>query len=78
MAKRFLVLDDSNLEEKTKKSKNDNTEKVELRAHKAFTNFLVANGCNPDDTDYWNFSEPELDKYLSKFWFGAHKDVCEG
>ena len=67
-------MDDVDLEIKTKKSKNQNTEKTENRADKAFTNFLIAMGCSPDETDYWNFTEPELDTYLAKFWFGARKD----
>ena len=78
MAKRFLLMNDSDLEVKTKQCKNDNTEKSERRAHKAFTNYLLAMGCPEEATDYWNFTEPELDRYLSKFWFGARKDICEG
>ena len=58
---------------KTKKAKNDNTLKAEQKAHKAFTNFLSANGVNQDNLDYWNYSEVDLDRYLAKFWFGACK-----
>ena len=75
--KRFIVLDDDQLNEKTKKAKNYNTEKAEARAHGAFTKFLIAMDVPEDQTDYWNFTEPELDKYLAKFWFGARKDICE-
>ena len=71
-------MDDKDLEFKTKKAKNENTEKTEKRANKAFTNFLIVMGCPPDKTDYWNFTEPELDSYLAKFWFGSRKDICEG
>ena len=78
MAKRFVLMNDSDLEIKTKKCKNENTEKSEKRADKAFTNFLITIGCDPNQTDYWNFTEPELDGYLAKFWFGARKDICEG
>ena len=78
MAKRFLVINDDEFEEKTKRSKNNNTEKCEQRAHKAFVNFLMANGVDENSTDYWNYTEPELDKYLARFWFGARKDICEG
>ena len=77
MAKRFLCIKDDALEDKIKCSKNQNTEKSEKRAHRAFTKFLIAMGCEEDATDYWNFSERDLDKYLSKFWLGACKDICE-
>ena len=77
MAKRFVVMDDEELLVKTKKCKNENTEKSERRADRAFTNFLIATGCPKEETDYWNFTEPELDSYLAKFWFGARKDICE-
>ena len=73
MSKRFLVLTDEDLDDKTKKSQNDNTLKCEQRADKAFRNFLVANGCDQNELDYWNFTEPTLDKYLSKFRFSARK-----
>ena len=66
---------DDKLEEKSKKSKNDNTIRCEQRADKAFRKFLLANGCDQNDLDYWYFSEPRLDKYLSKFWFCACKNI---
>ena len=69
---------DDELEEKSKKSKNDNTIRCEQRTDKAFRNFLLGNGCDQNDLDYWYFSEPRLDKYLSKFWFCARKNItCE-
>ena len=77
MAKRFLVINDTEFEQKTKKLKNDNTKKCEDRAHRAFTTFLIANGVEENNTDYWYYSEPELDKFLAKFWFGARKDFNE-
>ena len=70
-------MDDEQLEIKTKLCKNDNTRKIERCAHKAFTKFLITMGVPEDNTDYWNFTEPELDNYLAKFWFGACKDICE-
>ena len=73
MSKRFLVINDEELANKSKKAKNENTEKAEKRAHTAFTNFLLAMGLDKNKTDYWNFEEPELDGYLAKFWFGARK-----
>ena len=30
--------------------------------------------CGETNVDYWYYEEPELDCYLSKFWFGARKD----
>ena len=73
MAKRFLNMTDEELEEKSKRCKNYNTMKAEECADKAFKTFLIANGCDQNDTDYWFFDEPTLDKYLSKFWFCARK-----
>ena len=61
------------LEDKSKRCKNDNTLKCEQRADKAFKTFLITNGCNANEVNYWNFSEPTLDKYLAKFWFCASK-----
>ena len=29
--------------------------------------------CDETDLNYWNYTEPDLDAYLSKFWFGARK-----
>ena len=29
----------------------------------------------PEQMDYWNFAKPDLDNFLAKFWFGAHKDT---
>ena len=75
MSKHFLILSDEDLENKTKKSKNDNTLKCEQRVDKAFKNVLIANGCDKNELDYWNFTEPTLDKYLSKFWFSTCKNI---
>ena len=75
--KRFIVLDDEELEQKTKKCKNYNTEKSEARADSAFRKFLMAMDVPEDKTDYWNYTEPELDNFLAKFWFGARKGICD-
>ena len=77
MAKRFIVMSDEDLELKSQKSKNENTVKAERKAHKAFTNFLIVMGVQEENCDYWHFTEPELDGYLSKFWFGVHKAPAE-
>ena len=76
MSKRFLVLDDDELQEKAKRSKNSNTDKSERRADTAFRKFLVELGYEEKDTEYWFFDEPTLDDCLAKFWFGARKDIC--
>ena len=77
MAKRFIVMSDKDLEDKSKKCKNDNTLKAEKKADKAFTKFLITMGIDSDKTNYWNYDEPTLDNYLSKFWFGARKEFCD-
>ena len=77
MAKRFLVLSDEDLDIKTKRNKNENTLRAEKKADKAFTNFLIAMGLPEDGLEYWNFTEPELDNYLAKFWFSARKTSSE-
>ena len=66
-----IVLTDDQLDNKLATGKNINTEKSEKRAHKAFTNFLKQNGAS--DLDYWLYEEPELDRYLAKFWLGCRK-----
>ena len=77
MAKRFLILNDEDLQEKAKVLKNSNTEKCEKRATRAFTNFLIACGKDANNLDFWNYEPPELDTLLAKFWYGARKDICE-
>ena len=72
----FLLFDDDEFEQKTKKCRNNNTDKCEQRAHKAFTNFLMA--MDKENLDYWYYTKPELDNCLAKFWFGARKDLGEG
>ena len=74
---RFLILDDEGLENKNKKAKNVNTEKSDMHAHRAFTKFLEAYGKEGEDLEYWNYTASELDNYLAKFWFGAHKETPE-
>ena len=31
-------------------------------------------GVAENQTNYWNYTEPVLDNYLCKFWFGARKE----
>ena len=75
--KRFVILDDNDLDKKSKQCKNINTEKSDMRAHRAFTKFLEAYGKTGEDLEYWNYTESELDNFLSKFWFGARKDTSD-
>ena len=35
----------------------------------------MALGVPEEKTNYWNFTEPELENYLAKFWFEARKDI---
>ena len=37
----------------------------------------MSNGVSEDATDYWNYTEPQLDKHLSKFWFCARKSSTD-
>ena len=75
--KRFLVLNSDEIEAKSKKSKNINTDKCERKADRAFTNFLIALGKDESDLKYWFYDEITLDDCLAKFWFGARKNICE-
>ena len=71
MAKRLIIMTNDELDNRTKKCKNDNTIKAEKKPIKHFIKFLPAMGVCEDQTDYWNYEEPILDRYLAKFCFGA-------
>ena len=62
---------------KAKKAKNVNTEKSDMRAHRALTKFLQALGKEGEDLEYWNYTASELDNYLAKFWYGARKEPSD-
>ena len=66
-----VVYDDEQISVKKKKTDNQNTLKSEERANCAFQRFLAQ--CDVEDTNYWFYTEPELDNYLSKFYLGARK-----
>ena len=68
----FVVYSDDQMKEKHEAGHNKNTTKTEERANRAFQKFLRQ--CGETNVDYWYYKEPELDCYLSKFWFGARKD----
>ena len=67
-----VLYTDQQIKEKQEAGKNKNTTKTDERANRAFRNFLKDNG--ESNLDYWNYEEPELDSFLSRFWFGARKD----
>ena len=67
-----VVFSDDQIKQKQQAGKNLNTTKTEERADRAFRNFLSQ--CGEVNLDYWRYEEPELDNYLSKFWFGARKN----
>ena len=69
---KFIVYTDEEIKAKQDAGKNKNTTKTKERADRAFRRFLSE--CGETDLDYWNYQEPDLDSYLSKFWFGARKD----
>ena len=66
-----IVYTEEQIKAKQEGQKNVNTIKTEERANRAFRRFL--HDCGEVDLNYWNYDEPELDSYLSKFWFGARK-----
>ena len=71
--KRNKILTDAEIEEKKQKLTNSNTTKQEERADRAFRKLLEE--CGVESTEYWLYTEPELDYYLGKFYFGARKDI---
>ena len=56
--KRFLVINSDELEERSKKAKNSNTDKAEKRVDRAFRKFLIALGKQEEDTEYWYYDKP--------------------
>ena len=66
-----VIYTDDQIKEKQKAGKNLNTTKTEERADRTFRKFLAQ--CGESNLEYWSYEEPELDNYLSKFWFGARK-----
>ena len=67
-----VIYSDDQIKEKQKAGKNINTTKTEEWADRAFRKFLAQ--CGETNLDYWYYEEPELDNFLSKFWFGARKN----
>ena len=67
-----VLYTDQEIEAKQQAGRNINTTKTEEWADRAFKRFLSE--CGELNLDYWYYQEPELDNFLSKFWFGARKD----
>ena len=55
---------------KQQKLQNRNTEKNEIKAVNAFKDFLKEKGV--ENTDFFTYTEEELDRNLKMFWFSAH------
>ena len=68
-----IVYTEEQIKAKQEGQKNKNTIKTEERANRAFQRFL--HDCGETDLNYWNYDEPDLDGFLSKFWFGARKSA---
>ena len=68
---KFILYSDEQIKAKQMAGKNINTTRTEERANQAFRRFLSESG--EMNLDYWLYEEPELDNYLSKFWFSARK-----
>ena len=67
--KRFTFFTDQEIAEKRRKLEHKNTLKNEEKATKAFKHYLSENAV--DNTDFFTYTEDELDYHLSKFWFSA-------
>ena len=69
-AKRFAHFSEKELEEKALSVQKKNTLRNEEKAVRAFKEYLSEVEA---PTDFFVFNEPELDSYLSKFWFCLRK-----
>ena len=63
----FITLDE--IEAKQLKLENKNTQKNEQKAARAFRNYLVEQGL--ENTDFYTFTQAELDHHLNTLWFNA-------
>ena len=68
-SKRFAELTLDEIAKKQQKLQNKNTAKNETKAVNAFTEFLSQIGV--EDTNFFDYTEQELNKYLKMFWFNA-------
>ena len=71
VAKRYKIVTDIDIKNKKEQFKNPNSAANEKKAVKNFQLFLEFNGKNKD---FFNFTEPELDEWLAKFYLGARTE----
>ena len=70
-AKRFAHFSDEELRQKSLDVQNQNTLKNEKKAERAFKEFLEE--CGQENTNFYVYTESELDLHLAKFCFSALK-----
>ena len=69
--KRFAHYSEEELKEKSESVQKKNTLKNEEKAERAFKSYLTEIGVK--NTDFYTYTEAELDGHLAKFWFGPRK-----
>lgn len=69
---RFIHHSDEEMQEKQEKLQNSNTIANEKKAVRAFKAYLEEIG--EENTDFFTYTEEELDRHLSKFYFSARKE----
>lgn len=69
---RFAYHSKEEVKEKRNDLLNKNTIANEEKAVRAFVAFLEETGV--EDTDFFNYTDEELDSQLSSFWFSARKE----
>ena len=67
--KRFKLISDAELHQKQYDLQNKNSLRNEKKAEKAFKEYLAAVG--EADTNFYAYTEEELDTHFAKFWFAA-------
>ena len=73
-AKRYKTVSFDDIKQKEKNFKNPNSLANEKKASKNFQQFLKF---NKKDEDFFNFTEPELDEWLAKFYLGTRTEKGE-
>ena len=72
--KHFKQINASDIQQKGELYKNCNTAANEKKAVKNFKLFLEFNN---QDTDFFNYTEPQLDEWLAKFYLGTRTEKGE-
>ena len=70
-AKHFKQISGDDIKDKGELFKNANTKANEKKAVKNFKLFLKF---NQQDTDFFNYNEPQLDEWLGKFYLGTRTE----